>query len=203
VVPSLNGAPKRTLPCAAACAREEVRVDRKIPARRARRAGCGSCARVSARAQSAHEYEPSWAHWLPQQPTQSRLKGSRQARAEQGHARGRDTGFVGSKPAAHLLKPSKTPSSLGDPRRKRTSDQPSKLGGLPPGKSQIYGQDQRSAISASCSVLTVCRLRSCHARAHCVARSQGLAMTPKNGYARAAGTQARAEHHRTAPTTMV
>ena len=31
---------------------------------------------------------------------------------------------------------------LGDPRRKQTSDQPSKLGGLPPGKSQIYGQDQ-------------------------------------------------------------
>ena len=29
---------------------------------------------------------------------------------------------------------------LGDPRRKRTSDQPSKLGGLPPGKSQNYGQ---------------------------------------------------------------
>jgi hypothetical protein len=132
MVPSLNGAPKRTLPCAAACAREEVRVDRKIPARRARRAGCGSCARVSARAQSAHEYEPSWAHWLPQQPTQSRLKGSRQARAEQGHARGRDTGFEGSKPAAHLLKR----------RRRRAAwvtqggnepPPPSRLGGLPPG----------------------------------------------------------------------
>ena len=31
---------------------------------------------------------------------------------------------------------------LGDPRRKRTSDTPSKLGGLPPGKSQIYSQGQ-------------------------------------------------------------
>jgi hypothetical protein len=55
--------------------------------------GRGSCARVSASAQSADEYEPSWAHWLPQQPTLSRLKGSRQARAEQAHARGRGTGF--------------------------------------------------------------------------------------------------------------
>jgi hypothetical protein len=78
---------------ATARARKGPRRNRVIAVRRARRAGCGSCAGVSARAQSADEYEPSWAHWLPQQPTQSRLKGSRQARAEQGHARGRGTGF--------------------------------------------------------------------------------------------------------------
>ena len=112
MVPSPNGAPKRALPRVAPHAPKGVRHQRAAAARRARRAGCGSCARVSARAQSADEYEPSWAHWLPQQPTQSRLKGSRQARAEQGHACGRDTGFVGSKPAAHLLKPSKTPNSF-------------------------------------------------------------------------------------------
>jgi hypothetical protein len=107
VVPILNGTPERALPRAALLAHEGVRRHRPIEARNARRAVRGSCARVSVRAQSADEYEPSWAHWLPQQPTQSRLKGSRQARAEQGHARGRDTGFEGSKPAAHLLKPSK------------------------------------------------------------------------------------------------
>ena len=99
----INGDPKRALSCAAACAREEVRFDHAIAARHARRVGCGSCARVSARAYSADEYEPSRTHWLPQQPTQSRLKGSRQARAEQGHARGRDTGFEGWKPVAHLF----------------------------------------------------------------------------------------------------
>ena len=33
---------------------------------------------------------------------------------------------------------------LGDPRRKRTSGQPSKLGGLSLGKSQIYGQDRHA-----------------------------------------------------------
>jgi len=152
MVPSLNGTPKRELPCAAACAREEVRVDRKIPARHASRASCGSCARVSARAQSADEFEPSWAHWLPQQPTQSRLKGSRQARAEQGHAGGMGTGFEAVEASSAPLTPPTPPNSLGDPRRKRTSDQPSKLVGLPPGKSQIYGQAQRSAISASGSV---------------------------------------------------
>ena len=78
--------------------------------------------------------------------------------------------------------------------------------GCPPtrGKSQIfYGQDQRSAISASCSVLTVCRVRSCHARAHCVARSLGLAITPKNGYVCTAGAQSRVEHHSSAPTTVL
>ena len=112
MVPSPNGAPKRALPRAAPNAHEGMRHYRAAADRCARRAGRGSCARVSARAQSADEYEPSWAHWLPQQPTQSRLKGSRQARAEQGHAHGRDTGFEGSKPAAHLLKPSKTPNSL-------------------------------------------------------------------------------------------
>jgi hypothetical protein len=124
MVPSPNGAPKRTLLHAAPHAHDEVRRERAVAARRAGRLGCGACACVSARARSADEYEPSWAHWLPQQPTQSRLKGSRQARAEQGHARGRDTGFEGSKPAAHLLKPSKTPNSLGDSRRKRTSNHP-------------------------------------------------------------------------------
>jgi len=36
---------------------------------------------------------------------------------------------------------------LGDPRRKRTSDQPSKLGGLPPGKSQKYGQDHSQRLT--------------------------------------------------------
>ena len=35
---------------------------------------------------------------------------------------------------------------LGDPRRKRTSDQPSKLGGLP-GKSQKYGQDHSQRLT--------------------------------------------------------
>ena len=39
-------------------------------------------------------------------------------------------------------------------------------------------EDQRRAISTS----AVCRVRSCHARAHCTARSKGLAITPKNGY---------------------
>ena len=124
VVPSPNGAPKRALPRGyphAPHAHEGVRRHRLIAARRTRRAGRGSCARVSVRAQSADEYEPSWAHWLPQQPTLSRLKGSRQARAEQGHARGRDTGFEASKPAAHPLKPSKTPNSLVATGRLRTS----------------------------------------------------------------------------------
>jgi hypothetical protein len=114
-VPSPNGAPKRAPLHATARARNGPRRDRTLAARRARRAGCGSCARVSARAQSADEYEPSRAHWLPQQPTQSRLKGwqtGTRSCAEQGHARGRDTGFEGSKPAAHLSKPSKTPNSL-------------------------------------------------------------------------------------------
>ena len=110
VVPSPNGAPKRALPRGYPHAPTLTRAcdgNRLIAARRTRRAGRGSCARVSVRAQSADEYEPSWAHWLPQQPTQSRLKGSRQARAEQVHAHSRDTVFEGSKPAAHLLKPSK------------------------------------------------------------------------------------------------
>jgi hypothetical protein len=111
-VPSRHGTPKGVPPRAAPLAHEGVRRHRAAADRRARRAGRGSCARVSARAQSADEYEPSWAHWLPQQPTQSRLKGSRQARAEQGHARGRDTGFEGSKPAAHMLKPSRTPNRM-------------------------------------------------------------------------------------------
>ena len=39
-------------------------------------------------------------------------------------------------------------------------------------------EDQRRAFSTS----AVCRVRSCHARAHCTARSKGLAITPKNGY---------------------
>ena len=95
VVPSPNGAPKRALPRAAPHAPTLTRAcdgNRLIAARRTRRAGRGSCARVSVRAQSADEYEPSWAHWLPQQPTLSRLKGSRQARSEQGRARGREMG---------------------------------------------------------------------------------------------------------------
>mmetsp|Transcript_77489 Transcript_77489/g.153861 ORF Transcript_77489/g.153861 Transcript_77489/m.153861 type:complete len:112 (-) Transcript_77489:80-415(-) len=44
------------------------------------------------------------------------------------------------------LKAVKDAEQLSDPRRKQTFGQPSKLGGLPPGKSQSYGQDQRSAI---------------------------------------------------------
>jgi hypothetical protein len=68
VVPNPNGAPKGAPPpCRAARARKGPRRDRVIAARRA---GCGSCAGVSARAQSADEYELSWAHWLQQQPTQ-------------------------------------------------------------------------------------------------------------------------------------
>ena len=134
VVPTLNGAPKRALPRAAPHAHEGLRRHRLIAARRARRAGRGSCARVSVRAQSADEYEPSWAHRLPQQPTQSRLKGSRQARAEQAGARGRGTGFEGSKPAAHLSKPPKTPNSSGDPRRKRTSNHPASWVASHPGR---------------------------------------------------------------------
>ena len=39
-------------------------------------------------------------------------------------------------------------------------------------------EDQRSAISTS----AVCKVRSCHARAHGTARSKGLAIAPKNGY---------------------
>eukprot|EP00325_Prymnesiales_sp_UTEX-LB-985_P008666 CAMPEP_0174700786 /NCGR_PEP_ID=MMETSP1094-20130205/5634_1 /TAXON_ID=156173 /ORGANISM="Chrysochromulina brevifilum, Strain UTEX LB 985" /LENGTH=173 /DNA_ID=CAMNT_0015898329 /DNA_START=108 /DNA_END=631 /DNA_ORIENTATION=+ len=81
-----NGAPKRALPCTAACAREEVRLDRAIAAQQARRAD------------------------------------------------------------AAPLKAVKDAEQLSDPRRKQTFGQPSKLGGLPPGKSQSYGQDQRSAI---------------------------------------------------------
>ena len=55
MVPSPNGATKRAPPHAAARDRDEVRLDRAIAARRAERAGCGSCARVSAIAQSADE----------------------------------------------------------------------------------------------------------------------------------------------------
>ena len=124
VVPSPNGAPKRALPRAAPHAHEGVRQHRLIAARHARRAGCGSCARVSARAQSAHEYEPSWAHWLPQQPTQSRLKGSRQARAEQAHARGRGTGFEAVEASSAPLTTTMARTAQGDPRRKRTSNHP-------------------------------------------------------------------------------
>ena len=121
MVPSLNGSPKRALPRAAPHAHEGLRRHRLIAARRARRAGRGSCARVSARAQSADEYEPSWAHWLPQQPTQSRLKGSRQARAEQGHARGRGTGFEAVEASSAPLTSPTMPNSLGDPGRNQTS----------------------------------------------------------------------------------
>ena len=70
VVPSLNGNPKGAPPRAAPHAHDEVRRDRAAAARHAGRKGCGTCARVSARGRSADELEPSWAHWLPQQPTQ-------------------------------------------------------------------------------------------------------------------------------------
>ena len=147
MVHSPNGAPKRTLPHAAPHTHDEVRPERAVAARRAGRLGCGSCACVSARARSADEYEPSWAHWLPQQPTQSRLKGSRQARVEQGHARGRGTGFEAVEASSAPLEAVEDAEQLGDPRRKRTSDQPSKLGGLPPGKSQKYGQDHSQRLT--------------------------------------------------------
>ena len=127
MVPSPNGAPKRALPRGyphAPHAHEGVRRHRLIAARRARRAGRGSCARVSARAQSADEYEPSWAHWLPQQPTLSRLKGSRQARAEQAHARGRGTGFEAVEASSAPLTTTMARTAQGDPRRKRTSNHP-------------------------------------------------------------------------------
>ena len=124
MVPSPNGAPKRAPLHATARARKGPRRDRVIAARRARRAGCGSCAGVSARAQSADEYELSWAHWLPQQPTQSRLKGSRQARAEQGHARGRGTGFEAVEASSAPLTTTMARTAHGDPRRKRTSNHP-------------------------------------------------------------------------------
>jgi hypothetical protein len=120
-VPSRLGTPKRVPPRAAPLAHEGVRRHRAAADRRARRARRGSCARVSARAQSADEYEPSWAHRLPQQPTQSRLKGSRQARAEQAHARGRGTGFEAVEASSAPLTSPTMPNSLGDPGRNQTS----------------------------------------------------------------------------------
>ena len=59
MVPSLNGDPQRALSCAAARGREEVQLDRAIATRLAIRTGCGSCARVSAKARSDAEYELS------------------------------------------------------------------------------------------------------------------------------------------------
>ena len=151
MVPSPNGAPKRAPLHATARARKGPRRDRVIAARRARRAGYGSCAGVSARAQSADEYEPSWAHWLPQQPTQSRLKGSRQARrTRRAGARTRQGHWVrGSRGQQRTFDDDDGSYSSGGPKEETNLQPPSKLGGLPPGKSQIYGQDQRSAISAS------------------------------------------------------
>ena len=58
------------------------------------------------------------------------------ARTQQGHW---VRGFEASSAPLEAVEDAE---QLGDPRRKRTSDQPSKLGGLPPGKSQIYGQGQ-------------------------------------------------------------
>ena len=124
MVPSPNGAPKRALPHAAARAHEGLRRDRAVAARRARRAGCGSCARVSARAQSADEYEPSWAHWLPQQPTQSRLQGV-QTGARRAGARTRQGHWVrGLEASSAPVEAVEDAEQLGDPRRKRTSDHP-------------------------------------------------------------------------------
>ena len=90
---------------------------------------------------------------------------------------------------------------LGDPRRKRASNHPASWVASHQGRVRYMVRIRRSATSASYSVLTVCRVRSCHARAHCVARSLSLAITPKNGYACTAGAQSRVEHHSTAPTT--
>jgi hypothetical protein len=73
MVPSLNGTPKRELPCAAACAREVVQLDRKIAARHVSRANCGSCARVSARARSAEGWTTA--------PTLREVTGTRAGRS--------------------------------------------------------------------------------------------------------------------------
>jgi hypothetical protein len=55
---------------------------------------------------------------------------------------------------------------------------PSKWVASHPRAGPDISEDQRRAISTS----AVCRVRSCHARAHCTARSKGLAIAPKNGY---------------------
>ena len=67
-----------------------------------------------------------------------------------------------------------------------------------PGAGPDMSVDQRRAISTS----AVCRVRSCHARAHCAARSQGLAKAPKNACVRAEGTQSRVENVCRALTTL-
>ena len=104
------------------------RVAHKSPiSKRCRRRSASSCAfceRGIARARSDLPAKPLGARRLPQQRAQSGCKGLRRACTEQAGARGRGTGFEGSKPAAHLSKPSKTPNSSGDPRRKRTSNHP-------------------------------------------------------------------------------
>ena len=132
-------------------AHEGVRQHRLIAARRARRAGRGSCARVSASAQSADEYEPSWAHWLPQQPTLSRLKGSRQARAEQAHARGRGTGFEAVEASSAPLTTTMARTAQGDPRRKRTSNHPASWVASHQGRVRFMVRLTRSAtLSVDC-----------------------------------------------------
>ena len=109
-------------------------------------------------------------HSQPMNMSHHGLTGSHSSPHSQGsrgpdrHAQSMGThaaGTLGSWVRSQQLTPleAEDAEQLCDPRRKRTSDQPSKLGGLPPGKSQNYGQDQRSAISASYSVLTVCRVR--------------------------------------------
>ena len=178
------------------------RVAHKSPiSKRCRRRSASSCAfceRGIARARSDLPAKPLGARRLPQQRAQSGCKGLRRACAEQAGASGRGTGFEGSKPAAHLSKPSKTPNSSGDPRRKRTSNHPA---------SWVASHQGRVRFMVRISAVrsrrpAVCRVRSCHGRAYCISRSQGLAKTPKNGYAGGSSTQPRAVQRSTAPSAL-
>ncbi len=90
---------------------------------------------------------------------------------------GRGTRFEAQKPSAHLLKPTKTPNSLW-PREELSLRHPASWVASHPRAGPDISEDQRSAISTS----AVCKVRSCHARAHGTARSKGLAIAPKNGY---------------------
>ena len=67
---------------------------------------------------------------------------------------------------------------LGDHREVMNLHHPASWVASHPRAGPDICEDQRRAISTS----AVCRVRSCHARAHCTARSKGLAIAPKNGY---------------------
>ena len=129
------------------------RVAHKSPiSKRCRRRSASSCAfceRGIARARSDLPVKPLGARRLPQQRAQSGCKGLRRACAEQAGAHGRGTGFEGSKPAAHLSKPSKTPNSLVT----QGGNEPptTQQAGWPPtrGKVRYMVRIRRSAISAS------------------------------------------------------